>query len=851
LGNNLVIVESPAKAKTIKKYLGKDFEVLASYGHVRDLVPKEGAVDPKRHFAMKYQVVERNQKHVDAIARALKKAKALYLATDPDREGEAISWHLHELLKAQGALKGKEVQRVVFYEITKNAVREAMEHPRGLSVDLVNAQQARRALDFLVGFNLSPLLWKKVRPSLSAGRVQSPALRMICEREDEIAAFKAREYWTIDAELEHSEQKFPAKLVEYQGGKVEQFSFTEESTARAAVDTLTGAARGQLTVLSVDRKQRRRNPAPPFTTSTLQQEASRKLGFSAQKTMRVAQQLYEGVDIGEGAVGLISYMRTDSLNLAQEAVAQIREVIVKLYGQEALAEEVRVYRTKSANAQEAHEAIRPTDLSVVPADIEKRLEADQFRLYSLIWKRTMACQMAPAVYDTVAVELLAGSEGAERTVLRANGSTLVKPGYISVYQEGTDDTVQDDSDHILPAMAEGDQVKLLEVIPSQHFTEPPPRFTEASLVKALEEYGIGRPSTYASIISTLRDREYVEIESRRFTATDIGKIVSRFLTLYFTIYVDYDFTAKMESALDAVANGEQEWVPLLERFWKPFIKLVEHTETSVSREEVAMARDLGTDPQSGKPMTVRMGRFGPFVQIGTKDDEEKPRFAGLRPGQKMDKITHEEALFLFQLPRKLGSTPEGEEIVANTGRFGPYVKYGAKYVSLKADDPYTVTLERALEVIREKQIADANRLISDFPDAGIQVLNGRYGPYVTDRQRNAKIPKDREPKSLTLEDCQTLLAAAPARTFGRWGRKNGPGKNGPGRKVKGGAAKGAGGKRPAGEAAAADAATVETAARLAAKSSKAAAKKRAPAKPRTRQQSRAAARPQGLKRKKA
>jgi DNA topoisomerase I len=866
LSNNLVIVESPAKAKTIKKYLGKDFEVLASYGHVRDLVPKEGAVDPKRHFAMKYQVVERNQKHVDAIARALKKAKALYLATDPDREGEAISWHLHELLKAQGALKGKEVQRVVFYEITKNAVREAMEHPRGLSVDLVNAQQARRALDFLVGFNLSPLLWKKVRPSLSAGRVQSPALRMICEREDEIAAFKPQEYWTIDAELEHSEQKFPAKLVEYQGGKVEQFSFTDESVARAAVDTLTGAAGGQLTVLSVDRKQRRRNPAPPFTTSTLQQEASRKLGFSAQKTMRVAQQLYEGVDIGEGAVGLITYMRTDSLNLAQEAVAQIREVIVKLYGPEALAEEVRVYRTKSANAQEAHEAIRPTDLSIVPADIEKRIEADQFRLYSLIWKRTMACQMAPAVYDTVAVEMLAGSDGAKRTVLRANGSTLVKPGYISVYQEGTDDAVQDDSDHVLPPMAEGDRVKLLEVVPSQHFTEPPPRFTEASLVKALEEYGIGRPSTYASIISTLRDREYVEIESRRFTATDIGKIVSRFLTLYFTIYVDYDFTAKMENALDAVANGEQEWIPLLERFWKPFIKLVEHTETSVSREEVAMARDLGTDPQSGKPMTVRMGRFGPFVQIGTKDDEEKPRFAGLRPGQKMDKITREEALFLFQLPRKLGSTPEGEEIIANTGRFGPYVKYGAKYVSLKADDPYTVTLERALEVIREKQIADANRLILDFPDAGIQVLNGRYGPYVTDRKRNAKIPKDRDPKSLALEECQTLLAAAPARTFGRWGRKNAQGKSGPGKtrpgkngleknaeekRVKAGAAKGARAKKPAGESAPADAAAFETAARLAAKSSKPAAKKRAPAKPRTRLQSRAAARPQGLKRKKA
>jgi DNA topoisomerase I len=772
-------VESPAKAKTIKKYLGKDFEVLASYGHVRDLVPKEGAVDPDHHFAMKYQVVERNQKHVDAISRALKKAKSLFLATDPDREGEAISWHLYELLKAQGELKGKEVSRVVFYEITKNSVREAMASPRELSVDLVNAQQARRALDFLVGFNLSPLLWKKVRPGLSAGRVQSPALRMICEREDEIAAFVAREYWSIDAELEHSEQKFPGKLVEFQGTKVEQFSFTNEARAREVERTLQEAAKGELTVLTVDRKQRKRNPAPPFTTSTLQQEAARKLGFSAQKTMRVAQQLYEGVDIGEGQVGLITYMRTDSLNLAQEAIGQIRDVIVQLYGQAGLAEEPRIFKTKSKNAQEAHEAIRPTAASVLPADIENKLESDQFRLYSLIWKRTVACQMAPAIFDTVTVEMLAGgagatgADGAKRTVLRANGSTLVKPGYISVYQEGLDDAVQDDSDHVLPPMKEGDRVKLVGVVPSQHFTEPPPRFSEASLVKALEEYGIGRPSTYASIISTLRDRQYVDIESRRFSATDIGKIVSRFLTQYFTTYVDYDFTAKMEDSLDAVASGEQEWVPLLEKFWKPFIELVNHTETSVSREEVAQARDLGPDPVSGKPMSVRMGRFGPFVQIGTKDDEDKPRFAGLRPGQKMDQITHAQALELFKLPRKLGTTASGEEITTNVGRFGPYVKYGAKYVSLKTDDPYEITPERALEVIREKEIADANRLILDFPDAGIQVLNGRYGPYITDKARNAKIPKDKEPKSLTLEECVGLLAAAPER--GKWGRRGGKG----------------------------------------------------------------------------
>ena len=820
-------MESPAKAKTIKKYLGKDFEVLASYGHVRDLVPKEGAVDPKHHFAMKYQVVERNQKHVDAISRALKKAKSLFLATDPDREGEAISWHLHELLKAQGELKGKEVQRVVFYEITKNAVREAMASPRALSVDLVNAQQARRALDFLVGFNLSPLLWKKVRPGLSAGRVQSPALRMICEREDEIAAFVAREYWTIDAELEHSAQKFPGKLVEFQGAKVEQFSFTTAESARNVEAALQEAARGELTVLSVDRKQRKRNPAPPFTTSTLQQEAARKLGFSAQKTMRVAQQLYEGVDIGEGQVGLISYMRTDSLNLSQEAIGQIRELIVQLYGQEGLAEEPRIYRTKSKNAQEAHEAIRPTQANILPGDIEKKLESDQFRLYSLIWKRTVACQMAPAVFDTVAVEMRAGEEAAKRIVLRANGSTLVKPGYISVYQEGMDDVVQDDSDHVLPPMKEGDRVKLLAVVPTQHFTEPPPRFSEASLVKALEEYGIGRPSTYASIISTLRDRQYVDIESRRFTATDIGKIVSRFLTQYFTTYVDYDFTAKMEDSLDAVANGEQEWVPLLQKFWKPFIDLVKHTETSVSREEVAQARDLGKDPVSGKPMSVRMGRFGPFVQIGTKDDEDKPRFAGLRPGQKMDAITHTEAMELFKLPRKLGTTAAGEEITTNVGRFGPYVKYGAKYVSLKIDDPYEITPERALEVIREKEIADANRLILDFPDAGIQVLNGRYGPYITDKSRNAKIPKDKEPKSLTLAECQSLLAAAPVRTFGRWGKKNGTPKGLAKRPAAAKAANGGSAKPPA--AASPAAARKKAPSRLAAKGAKASADKKAPA----------------------
>ena len=772
MADNLVIVESPAKARTIKKYLGKDFEVLASYGHVRDLVPKEGAVDPEAGFAMNYQLVERNERHVEAIAKALKKAKSLHLATDPDREGEAIAWHLYEILKLRGELKHKAVHRVVFHEITRNAVREAVAAPRELSLDLVNAQQARRALDYLVGFNLSPLLWKKVRRGLSAGRVQSPALRMICEREAEIAAFEPREYWSIDALGEHTEQSFPLKLTEFRGKKVEQFSFTDQAAASDAERGIKAAAApdSRLTVLQVDRKQRRRNPAPPFTTSTLQQEASRKLGFSAQRTMRVAQQLYEGVDTGEGNVGLITYMRTDSVSLAGEAVQEIREVIARLYGPEAVAEEVRVYKTKSKNAQEAHEAIRPTSASIIPADIERHLEADQFKLYSLIWKRAVACQMAHALFDTVAVDMLAGPDGPQRHVLRANGSTLVKPGYIAVYQEGRDDATDDESDQVLPPMQAGDAVKLLGVQPQQHFTEPPPRFTEASLVKALEEYGIGRPSTYASIISTLRDREYVEIENRRFTATDIGKIVNRFLSEHFHQYVDYGFTAAMEDELDAVARGEEPWTTPLSKFWKPFIRQVDSVEKNVTREQVAQARELGRDVATGKPMTVRMGRFGPFVQIGTKDDAEKPRFAGLRPGQKMDTITLEQAVALFVLPRTLGATAEGEPILANVGRFGPYIKFGSKYVSLKDDDPYTVTLERALECIQAKKLADANRIINDFGIDGIQVLNGRYGPYISNGEKNARIPKDRDPKTLTLEDSRALLAAAPARSMRGRGR---------------------------------------------------------------------------------
>ena len=777
MADNLVIVESPAKAKTIKKYLGKDFEVLASYGHVRDLVPKEGAVDPDKKFAMSYQPIERNEKHVDAISRALKKSKSLYLATDPDREGEAISWHLRELLRERGDLEGKDVKRVVFYEITKGEVQRAVAEPRDLSLDLVNAQQARRALDYLVGFNLSPLLWKKVRRGLSAGRVQSPALRMICEREHEISIFKPQEYWTLEAEGEHSAQNFPLKLIEFNGQKVEQFSFTNEADARRVEQSINDAAQGFLHVLSIDKKQRRRNPSPPFTTSTLQQEAARKLGYSAQRTMRLAQQLYEGVDFGEGSVGLITYMRTDSVNLAAEAVREMRDVIAQEYGKEAVAEEPRVYKTKSRNAQEAHEAIRPTSAAILPSRVEGKIDPDQFKLYALIWKRAVASQMSHALFDTVAVDMVPAKQaGDSRTVLRANGSTLVKPGYMAVYQEDVDDgKTENENDRILPAMNDGDVVTLLNVHGDQHFTEPPPRYSEASLVKALEEHGIGRPSTYATIISTLKDREYVDMDNRRFIPTDIGKIVGGFLSKHFHKYVEYGFTAALEDELDAVSRGEEDWTEPLKKFWKPFITQVEHIEKNVSREEVAQARELGKDPVSGKPVTVRMGRYGPFVQIGTKDDEEKPKFAGLRPGQKMDLIKLPEALELFKLPRKLGVTADGESVEANIGRFGPYIKFGAKYVSLKPpDDPYTVELERALECIRLKKEADANRIIQDFGVDNIQVLNGRYGPYITDGKRNARMPKDTDPKSVTLETCRELLAVAPLRGS-RFGRKKGAG----------------------------------------------------------------------------
>ncbi|MBT8427881.1 MAG: type I DNA topoisomerase, partial [Erythrobacter sp.] len=641
MSKNLVVVESPAKATTIKKYLGKDFEVLASYGHVRDLLPKEGAVDTDGDFAMRYEVIERNAKRVEAIARALKKAEALYLATDLDREGEAISWHLAELLKDRKLLADKPIYRVVFHEITKRAIREAIDNPRDIAMNLVNAQQARRALDYLVGFNLSPLLWKKIKRGLSAGRVQSPALRLICEREAEIDAFNPREYWTIEADTRKDKAEFVAKLVSYDGEKLKQFTINQEDQAMAARAALLKSADGKLVVDSVKKTQRKRNPAPPFITSTLQQEAVRKLGFTASRTMRVAQQLYEGVDIGGGNEGLITYMRTDSVNLANEALDEIRSFVTERYGADQIPEAPRAFATKAKNAQEAHEAVRPTSARRTPEEMKQFLSDEQYKLYNLIWKRTVACQMIHATIDTVSVEFDCGGAG----VFRASGSMIRTPGFMSVYLEGSDDADAAPSDSkMLPPMEKGDVIDLNDIRAEQHFTEPPPRFTEASLVKSLEEFGIGRPSTYASIISTLINREYVELESKRFFPTDIGKIVNTFLTNHFKSYVDYEFTARLEDELDAISRGEKEWVPVLEKFWGPFHEQCQDKEINVSREEASQARQLGVHPKSGKPVAVRMGRYGPYVIIGSTEDEEKPKFYGLRPGQKLDSITLEEAL---------------------------------------------------------------------------------------------------------------------------------------------------------------------------------------------------------------
>jgi len=751
---HLVIVESPTKAKTIEKYLGNDYQVLASYGHVRDLIPKDGAIDTDT-FLMKYEVSAKDRKHLEAIYKAAAEAESVLLATDPDREGEAISWHISELIHSKKQLSAKPLQRVAFFEITKDEIIKAISQPRPVSMDLVNAQQARRALDYLVGFKLSPLLWTKIKRGLSAGRVQSPALRLIVERELEIEAFRQQEYWTIEARLTEKNQQFAAQLIQFQGKKLDQFDIVNQEKAAGIKTILVQAAGNRLTVQSVTRKEQKRQPAAPFTTSTLQQEAARKLGFSARKTMMIAQQLFEGVTIGSETAGLITYMRTDSVNLSGQAIHDLRRQIESLFGPAGLPDKPRIYKTKTKNAQEAHEAIRPTSAARLPEAIQNYLSNDQFRLYSMIWKRSIACQMIPALIEQVTADL---TDTSTENIYRASGSAILNPGFLSVYQEGQDDAALEEEENQLPVLTEGQPVNLNQIETLQHFTKPPARYSEASLIKTLESFGIGRPSTYASILSTLQDREYVGLDKKRFVPTDIGRVVNKFLTEHFTRYVDYEFTAHLEDDLDAISRGEQDWIPVMKKFWGEFKNQIDQ-KSGLERREIVPVRELGKDPHSGHSVTVRLGRFGPFAQIGNREEVEKPRFASLRPGQSLETITLEQAIELFNLPRILGQTDQGEIIQTNIGRFGPYVQYGKKYISLKKQDPLTITLEEAQDLIQTSLTATASKEIKNF-EQGIRILNGRYGPYITDGKINAHIPKSKKPEELSLEECKQLLSEA-------------------------------------------------------------------------------------------
>jgi DNA topoisomerase-1 len=828
MADHLLIVESPSKAKTLKKYLGPGFEILASYGHVRDLVPKTGAVDPEHDFAMQYQLVERNEKHVDAIAKAVKKCDEILLATDPDREGEAIAWHLAEILKEKKLLKGKPLKRVVFYEITQNAVREAVAHPREILQPLVNAQQARRALDYLVGFNISPLLWK-ARRGLSAGRVQSPALRLIVEREHQIKAFVPQEYWSVHLTGQRKGLALSAKLSVLNGDKVEQFSIISADRLNDTVRQLSTATGGQLVehdtileketlrlkeseggevrVARVDKKRKQRNPAAPFTTSTLQQEAVRKLGFTTDRTMKVAQQLYEGVAIDGGAVGLISYMRTDSVALSQDAIQDVRQWVGQHFDSEYLPGKPVTYANRSKNAQEAHEAIRPTAISRTPASIKDSLTLDQFRLYEMIWKRTVACQMSPAQFDTVAYDLVGTLD--PKQGFRATGQTLVFPGFIAVYQEGRDESDDEDAEDRLPALEQGDIVSVSRLHGEQHFTQPPPRYTEASLVKALEEYGIGRPSTYASIISTLQTRDYALLDNKRFFPTDVGVYVNTYLSERFSRYVDYEFTARLEDQLDVISEGKSEWIPVLKEFWAQFSDAVAATEQLPPWPKLAetcpkcqsslclhlgsrglfvgcsaypgcdFTRNLegtneqsgplivGEDPESGLPILVLKGPYGPYVQLGeaSKEDKKKPKRASLPKGVQAQDVTLAQALKWLTLPRDLGLHPESQKkVVANVGRFGPYLQHDGEFRSIpKTEDVYEIALPRALEILAQPKSLGRGALksLGNHPDDGapVSLHTGRYGPYVKHGKINATLSEGQTTDSITLEEALELLKA--------------------------------------------------------------------------------------------
>ncbi len=836
---NVLVVESPAKAKTINKYLGSGYKVLASFGHIRDLPPKDGSVKPDEDFSMIWEVDDRAQKRIKDIVDALKGADKLILATDPDREGEAISWHVLEVLKQKRALTaGTKVERVVFNAITRNSVLDAIANPRQIHEELVDAYLARRALDYLVGFTLSPVLWRKLPGSRSAGRVQSVALRLVCEREDEIEAFKAQEYWTVDAELHAPAGTFGAHLTHLDGKKVDRLGLKSEADAQAAVDAINAQS---FKIGQVETKPVKRHPSPPFITSTLQQEASRKLGFAAKRTTQIAQRLYEGTDIGGETVGLITYMRTDGVTMAGEAIAEARDTIGKRYGARYVPGVPRAYSSKAKNAQEAHEAIRPTSFDRLPDEVSRYLEQDEARLYELIWKRALASQMESAELERTTVDAVSGDT---KITLRATGTVTLFDGFLTLYQEGKDDENDEDGAK-LPKVAQGDSLAVEKITPEQHFTEPPPRYSEASLVRKLEELGIGRPSTYASILSTLRDRGYVKMDRNRFIPEDKGRLVTTFLINFFNRYVQYDFTADLEEKLDAVSDGKLAWKALLRDFWKDFSAAIDETkglktsqvitaldeilgpsifppaangddprkcpncgngrlglklgrfgsfvgcsnypecrytrQIGQSAEEAGNAQPqvLGNDPETGEPISLRNGRFGPYVQRG---DGEKPQRSGIPKDVDRSAVDFEYALKLLSLPREVGKHPEtGNPITANFGRYGPYVAHDGQYASLdSAEEVFTVGINRAVTVLAEKKAKSPSRRgpealkeLGANPDGGamIKLMRGRYGPYVTDGSTNATIPRDSDPLSVTLDQAVALIAERVAKGGGKKPKK--------------------------------------------------------------------------------
>ena len=841
---DVVVVESPAKAKTINKYLGGDFTVLASFGHVRDLPPKDGSVRPEEDFAMDWESEDRGERQVNEIARALRGAKRLYLATDPDREGEAISWHVKDMLGRKGALKGVEVQRITFNEITKRAVQYAIAHPRDLDTPLIDAYLARRALDYLVGFTLSPVLWRKLPGSRSAGRVQSVALRLICEREAEIEAFRAREYWTVEGRFTTPQGAlFTARLTHLDGKKLDQFDLPNEAAAlkaKAAVEA------GSFSVLSVEKRRVRRNPPAPFTTSTLQQEASRKLGMGAQQAMRTAQQLYEGVEIGGETVGLITYMRTDGVQMAREAIAAIRDHVGESFGRDYLPGAPREYSSKAKNAQEAHEAIRPTDVRNTPEKVARYLDDRQRKLYELIWKRAVASQMQSAELDQTTVEI---ADAAKQVILRATGSVIAFDGFLKLYREDQDDSEadrragitgaapgEDEDTRTLPPMRERDPLKRGEVAALQHFTQPPPRYSEASLVKKMEELGIGRPSTYASILQTLQDRNYVKLDKRRFIPEDRGRLVTSFLVKFFERYVDTGFTAGLEEQLDDISGGKVDWRAVMRAFWEEFKRAIDATkdlkisdvidaldeelgphffpeheggtdpracpacsggrlglrlgrtgafigcsnypECRYTRPLIAPGaegegatglsdgpRELGADPASGEKVTVRRGPYGVYVQLGEGGTDEKgkptkPRRASLTKDMDPDTLDLDRALRLLSLPRLIGRDPEsGEEIQAGLGRFGPYIKVGSIFQSLEpGDDVLSLGMNRAMELLAKARAKV--RLVGQHPKdkVPVEIRKGRFGPYAQHGKTVANLPRNLAMEDATLDEVVALLA---------------------------------------------------------------------------------------------